>query len=44
MTTLDRRLSVAPMMDWTDDSWIALDINDLAKPERACLLYVSSSS
>lgn len=38
----DLRISVAPMMDWTDDHEIVCCINSLALPERACLLYVSS--
>jgi tRNA-dihydrouridine synthase len=29
MTLLDRRLSVAPMMDWTDDQKIYRCINNL---------------
>jgi hypothetical protein len=41
---VDRRVSVAPMMDWTDDLQNVLRINDLASPDKACLLYVSSKS
>src|SRR5882672_2055769 len=41
---IDRRLSVAPMMDWTDERYIGLCINSLASEEKPCLLYVSSRS
>jgi hypothetical protein len=41
---LDRRLSVAPMMDWSDDCQIVFCINSLALPRKACLLYVSSTT
>lgn len=40
--SLDRRVSVAPMMDWTDDHEIVSCINSLASSEKACLLYVSA--
>ena len=41
---LDRRISVAPMMDWTDSFKIGHYFNGLAISEIACLLYVSSRS
>lgn len=40
---LTRKLSVAPMMDWTDARKIINWINDLAERGRACLPYVSSA-
>jgi hypothetical protein len=40
---LERRLSVAPMMDWTDDVQIVRCLNELAWSGRACLLYVPST-
>ena len=42
MKQIDRRISVAPMMDWTDDRLIVFWISSLASAEMACLLYVSS--
>lgn len=36
------KVSVAPMMDWTDSREIILSFNNLAMAGRACLLYVSS--
>jgi len=39
---IDRRISVAPMRDWTDDRRFCLCISHLHAPESACLLYVSS--
>ncbi|MEX2150290.1 MAG: hypothetical protein WD793_08735 [Steroidobacteraceae bacterium] len=40
--SIDRQLSVAPMMDWTDDRKIFLHINYLAFSQETRLLYVSS--
>jgi hypothetical protein len=40
---IDRRISVAPMMDWTDDRQTALPIRRLQTSADACLLYVSSN-
>jgi hypothetical protein len=40
---LDRRVSVAPMMDWTDDRQTSLYVRLLRSLGNACLLYVSSS-
>jgi hypothetical protein len=39
---LDRRISVAPMMDWIDAAKPANKIRNLGAARRACLLYVSS--
>lgn len=39
---ISRSVSVAPMMDWTDDPKTALAIRELRGPKRPCLLYVSS--
>lgn len=39
---LDRRISVAPMMDWTDSGTFLSHCNALRELRRACLLYVSS--
>ncbi len=41
---LSRRISVAPMMDWTDDRRMFLRIKYLGTWLRARLLYVSSSA
>jgi hypothetical protein len=40
---MDRRIAVAPMIDWTDDLKIVSCINSLESAEKACLLYVSSA-
>lgn len=42
MKTIDRRVSVAPMMDWIDDLQTSLLIKFLRNRGNACLLYVSS--
>jgi tRNA-dihydrouridine synthase len=42
MKELDRRISVAPMMDWTDCAKTFFSIKCLRPVENACLLYVSS--
>ena len=39
----DRRVAVAPMMDWTDEGESAKQLNDLLPPEESCRLYVSSN-
>jgi hypothetical protein len=39
---LDRRISVAPMMDWIDEANPFNKIINLGAPKMACLLYVSS--
>jgi hypothetical protein len=39
---IDRRVSVAPMMDWTDDVLVSFEIKELNGTETACLLRVSS--
>ena len=41
--TVDRKISVAPMLDWTDDQQRALSIRCLGVSRNACLLYVSSA-
>jgi hypothetical protein len=41
--SMDRRLSVAPMMDWTDNHHCPSSIRYLPTLRIACLLYVSSS-
>jgi len=38
---IDRKISIAPMMDWTDYSHFYFCISRLHGPKRACLLYVS---
>jgi hypothetical protein len=35
---IDRRVSIAPKMDWTDDVYIVRGFNNLASLERASLL------
>ncbi len=40
---IDRRLSVAPMMDWTDKVEFASWFSDLGNVKKACHLYVSSN-
>jgi hypothetical protein len=42
MNLLDRRLSVAPMMEWTDQVRSPGCFKHLASAKRACHLYVSS--
>jgi hypothetical protein len=39
---LDRRVSVAPMMDWTDEAGFPPRISYLVQQKKSCLLYVSS--
>jgi hypothetical protein len=39
---LDRRVSVAPMMDWTEHLQVPLKIKVLSIHRMTCLLYVSS--
>jgi hypothetical protein len=39
---LDRRVSVAPMMDWTDEVNLGNKIIILRGAKKSCLLYVSS--
>jgi hypothetical protein len=41
---IDRRIAVAPMMDWTDDTQTSLAIRCLRVYGNACLLYVSSAT
>src|SRR6516164_5300028 len=41
---IDRRISVARMMDWTDDAQTTLAIRCLRVYGNACLLYVSSAA
>lgn len=41
--TIDRRVSVAPMMDWTDCPRIRFSIKALGRSRAPCLLYVSSN-
>ena len=43
MKDLDRRVAVAPMMDWTDDVKKCSWFNDLAPLEKARRLYVAST-
>jgi hypothetical protein len=40
---MDRRISVAPMMDWTDETNPSNKIIALRSPRKACHLYVSST-
>jgi tRNA-dihydrouridine synthase len=40
----DRRISVAPMMDWTDEVYFGLLLSDLAESKNACRLYVASKN
>jgi hypothetical protein len=40
---LDRRISVAPMMDWTDEVNLLNEIIKLGALKMACRLYVSST-
>jgi hypothetical protein len=40
---LDRAVSVAPMMDWTDEDNRAFKINNIELSDILCLLYVSSN-
>ena len=42
MKDLDRRISVAPMMDWTDDLKSSFYINGLGLLENPCHLYGTS--
>jgi tRNA-dihydrouridine synthase len=39
---LNRKISVAPMMDWTDESYFISWISYLESRKKACLLYVTS--
>jgi tRNA-dihydrouridine synthase len=41
---IDRRISVAPMMDWTDELYSAFCISNLDCLENACHLYGTSIS
>jgi hypothetical protein len=41
--SIARKISVAPMMDWTDDVETSLPVKRLQMAEEACLLYVSSA-
>jgi hypothetical protein len=41
---IDRRISVAPMMDWTDEVHFSFRVSDLPTSKKACLLYVPSKS
>ncbi len=41
---IDRRVSVAPMMDWTDKAVASFWINHLRSKRRLRLLYVACSS
>lgn len=40
---MNRRISVAPMMDWTDEEENHLEFNHLAPLEKSCRLYVTSA-
>jgi hypothetical protein len=40
---VNRRIAVAPMMDWTDDASAAFKINSLRRSGRDRSLYVASS-
>ena len=44
MNKLDRRVAVAPMMDWIDEEEIACRISRLVADRGACRLYVSSEN
>jgi tRNA-dihydrouridine synthase len=39
---IDRRVSVAPMMDWTDEPYFIRCVSDLEARRKACDLYVTS--
>jgi len=41
---INRKISVAPMMDWTDDPPTTLTIKRLRVYGNACLLYASSAA
>jgi tRNA-dihydrouridine synthase len=41
---LDRRVAVAPMMDWTDEVCFAFEVSDLRALKKACHLYGTSNS
>ena len=41
---IDRRISVAPMMDWTYEVHFTLQILYLVMRRKACHLYVTSES
>jgi hypothetical protein len=40
---LDRRIAVAPMMDWTDEVRFIRQISSLARLRKLCLFYLSST-
>ena len=40
---INRKISVAPMMDWTDEVKKCSQFNHLAPLEKACRLYVTSA-
>src|SRR5688572_5607604 len=42
MNDLDRRISVAPMMDWTDPGKIAPADSQIRAARHACRLYVAT--
>jgi hypothetical protein len=42
MKVLDRRISVAPMMDWSDEVKFGSRHNNLCAPKSACRLFVAS--
>jgi len=39
---IDRRISVAPMMDWTDEVYFIRQVSGLQVLKKACHLYVTS--
>jgi len=41
MRSIDRRVSVAPMLDWTDEAYFRFWISCLRQPRKACHLYDS---
>jgi hypothetical protein len=40
---IDRKVSVAPMMDWADDLRFLYCIKELTRTENPCRLYVASN-
>jgi hypothetical protein len=44
MVDFDHRVSVAPMMDWTDCRRSRFSIKTLRRSRASCLLYVSSNA
>jgi hypothetical protein len=43
MKLLDRRISVAPMMDWSDSRKLRCSVNKLRLAETACSSFVAAA-